>query len=167
MPKPSIITPEKVEQVSKLITAGNDIEVAAHAAGISKSTHYAWILRGKAEKERLSGSRNAKPKKSEELFVEYMDATEKALNEAEARLVLLIAKAAETKKDWRAAAWLLTHRTNSKDRWKEVSKTELSGENGEPIKTESTANLGEQDIIALANRLSAYNLPITNGEDTE
>ena len=164
MPKPSIITTEKIDQISKLISVGNDIEVAAQAGGISKSTHYSWIARGKAEKQRLSDSPKAKPKKSEELFMEYLDATEKALNDAEARLVLLIAKAAETKKDWRAAAWLLTHRENSKDRWKEVSKTELSGENGGPIKTETTAHLGEQDIIALANKLSAYNLPITEGE---
>ena len=71
------------------------IATAAAFAGIGQSTFYDWLKR--AEQEEEGGPHRA-----------FSDTIKKALAQAEIRLVLQIAKAAETQ--WYAAAWLLERR---------------------------------------------------------
>src|SRR4051812_3365849 len=102
MAKPSKLTPEVQENIVRLIRAGNTIELAAEAAGISQATFYAWMARGE------SGKRADAP------FVDFRDAVEQGRAEAEAVLVTRIAKAAANG-SWSAAAWLLER--SHPERW--------------------------------------------------
>jgi len=108
-----IINKEIVAKIVKAIRAGNYIETAAAYAGISKNTLYDWLRRGEREKQRLATNPRSKMRKSEAPFVEFSDAVERALAEAEVRDVTIIAKAAETQ--WQAAAWRLERKFP--DRW--------------------------------------------------
>jgi len=162
MPRKTILTPDKAKRIADLIAAGNDQETAAQAAGISKSTHYSWLSRGRLERERLEALENQEdqesteeiePEESERPFVEYLDAIEKALAEAEAGLVLHIRTAAKEPRTWQAAAWLLTHGP-ARQKWKDVNRTEISGPDGKPIQSETKSlALSEQEIIKLADEI--------------
>lgn len=89
--RPVKLTPELIQEICRVIRAGNYIETAAAYAGISKSTLYDWLRRGKRAK---SG-----------IYRQFSDAVQKALAESEIRDVMIIAKAAE--ENWQAAAWRL------------------------------------------------------------
>ena len=108
-----IINKEIVAKIVKAIRAGNYIETAAAYAGISKNTLYDWLRRGEREKQRLETNPRSRMRTSEVPFVEFSDAVERALAEAEVRDVTIIAKAAETQ--WQAAAWRLERKFP--DRW--------------------------------------------------
>ena len=101
------------EKIVQAIKAGNYIETAAAYAGINKSTLYDWLKRGEREKQRVEKNPRYRIRKSEKPYVEFSDAVEKALAEAEVRDVLLIGKAAE--EQWQAAAWRLERKFP--DRW--------------------------------------------------
>ena len=101
------------EKIIQAIKAGNYMETAAAYAGISKSTLYDWLKRGEREKQRVAKNPRYRIRKSEKIYVDFSDAVEKALAEAEVRDVLLISKAAE--EQWQAAAWRLERKFP--DRW--------------------------------------------------
>jgi transposase len=83
-----------------MLRAGNYINVACMAVGVSKATLYNWLGRDEPEYR---------------AFAERID---KARAEGEARHVALIAKAAAD--DWRASAWLLERQ--HPDRWGKPQK---------------------------------------------
>lgn len=99
MGRPSKITPELQAELIKWLNAGNYIETAAHLAGVSKQTVYAWLKKGQ--------------KQSRGQFRDFLDAVKKAEAGAEARLLLLVEKAAA--KNWQAAAWRLERK--HPERW--------------------------------------------------
>lgn len=98
----SKLTPEVTDQITRLIRVGNTVEIAAAAAGISRSTFFAWMDRGKK-----SGASNAP-------YREFREAVGQARAEAEAVLVGRVSKAAANG-SWSAAAWLLERR--APERW--------------------------------------------------
>lgn len=161
MARPTLLTPERTEKIVQLIAAGNFSETAALASGISKQTYYNWLARGRAERERLNDKPNLKPKAKEEPYLEFFDAIEKARAEAEARMVVLITKAAQEPKTWQAAAWWLERVAPQK--YGRVNRTELSGPEGAPIKSE-TKNIAmtEAEVIALADEILGINAPVIN-----
>lgn len=112
MARPIKLTPDVQQKIVEAIKMGNYIETAAAYAGISKNTLYDWMKRGAREKERITGT-NRKPKAGEAPFVQFSDAIEKAMADAEVRDVLIIANAA--KENWQAAAWRLERKYP--DRW--------------------------------------------------
>ena len=105
MARPTKLNTETQEKIVSAIRAGNYIETAAAYAGIHKSTLYDWLKRGEREKQRVAKNPRYRIKKDEQQFVEFSDAVEKALAEAEVRDVAIIGKAAE--EYWQAAAWRL------------------------------------------------------------
>lgn len=113
MGRPTKLDYKVQEKIIQAIKAGNYMETAAAYAGISKSTLYDWLKRGEREKQRVAKNPRYKIRKSEKIYVEFSDAVEKALAEAEVRDVLLIGKAAE--EQWQAAAWRLERKFP--DRW--------------------------------------------------
>jgi transposase len=115
MARPSKLSPELQEKVAGLIRAGNTVEIAAEASGISEATFYAWMARGER-----SGKADAP-------YRAFRDAVEQAKAGGEAMLVTRIAKAAADG-SWSAAAWLLERR--SPERWttnKTAPKTPPAG----------------------------------------
>jgi transposase len=107
MARPVKLTDEITERIAMLIRAGNTVEIAAAATGISQATFYAWMERG---------SRDGR---SDARFREFRDTVETARNDAEAILVTRIAKAASGG-SWSAAAWLLERRFP--ERWDKTAK---------------------------------------------
>jgi len=85
------LEPTVTQKIVDLVRAGNYLEVAAIAANVHRTTVHRWLRLGREQ-------RRGK-------YRRFLDAVEKALADAEARDVALIAKAAS--EDWRAAAWRL------------------------------------------------------------
>ena len=94
-------TPEVREKVLTAIRAGNYLEVAARYAGISESLLHSWLARGRKAR---SGP-----------FLEFLEAVQSAISQAEVAAVARIVTASQT--DWKAAAWLL-ERGPAHQRWR-------------------------------------------------
>jgi hypothetical protein len=127
--RPTIFTPELGDQIVKLVAAGNYMETAASAAGISKDTLFAWLKKG---------ARDRRANKDTPL-ARFSDSVKKADAQAEARDVLTIEAA--SKKNWQAAAWRLERKHG--DRWGRTTQSiEISGKHGGPIQTEGKVRVG-------------------------
>lgn len=113
MARPTKLNFDTHNKIITAIRAGNYIETAAAYAGVNKSTLYEWLKRGEREKQRVAKNPRYRIRKSEKPYVEFSNAVEKALAEAEIRDVAIIAKAAE--EQWQAAAWRLERKFP--DRW--------------------------------------------------
>jgi hypothetical protein len=98
MPKPkgrkSKFTAPVRERIIEALRAGTTYEIAAQYAGISRSTLYEWIKKGESFETGVYRS--------------FYDNIKKA--EAEGAVVHLGTIAQASKKDWKAAAWLLERR---------------------------------------------------------
>lgn len=114
------------QKIVTAIRAGNYIETAAAYAGINKTTLYDWLKRGAREQERFRKNPKARVRKREAPYVEFSNAVEKALAEAEIRDVAIIGKAAE--EQWQAAAWRLERKFPK--RWGRQVALEHSGKGG-------------------------------------
>lgn len=113
--RPSKLTPEVQAELVKWIKAGNYIETAARLVGVSKRSVFTWLEKGDGQKRGR--------------YAEFSRAVRGAMAEAEARLILLIDKSANT--DWKAAAWRLERQYP--DRWGRQTKHEVTGAGGGPI----------------------------------
>lgn len=127
MPRPSKITPDLQERVALLIRAGNTVETAAQAVGISRATFFVWMTRGD----------DARP---DSPYAQFRAAVEQARAEAEATLVTRIAKAAANG-SWPAAAWLLER--GSPERWAKVSERRLLDDDETPAGSDPFAEVDE------------------------
>lgn len=97
--RPSFLTPDRVDTIVKMLTAGNYLDAAAAMAGVDRSTVYQWLKKGANQQ---SG-----------VYHDFHARVEQAQAEAECRLVSQIAAAA--KNQWQAAAWHLERKFP--DRW--------------------------------------------------
>lgn len=134
MGRPSSLTPERTKRITELISGGNSLEVAAQASGITATTFFNWCARGRRERERLEQNPRLKPKKSEEIYVEFLEDVERARAEGEARLVLVVTKKAMN--DWRAAAWMLERKAPERwgKPWRPMDNSEAAKAAGEVVK---------------------------------
>jgi len=130
--RPTDLTPELQEKIVQAIKAGNYIETASAYAGINKTTLYDWLKRGSKE--------------TDGIYVEFSNAVEKALADAEVRDVAIIAKAADTY--WQASAWRLERKFPK--RWGRKDRLEHTGKDGEPIQT---TQVSQKDIKKMADEL--------------
>ena len=110
---------ELQEHIVKTLRAGNYIETAAAYAGVSKQSIYNWMHLGR------EALKDEKPTKEQLVYVNFLDAVERALAESEIRDVMTIAQAAELG-DWRAAAWRLERKCMQ--RWGPNMKVEHKGD---------------------------------------
>lgn len=134
MARPSKHSPEVERLIVSLLEAGNTVETAAGAAGISPETFYDWMRRGLRD-----GKRDAK-------FRAFRAAVEQARSMAEATLVTRISKAAANG-SWQAAAWLLERR--SPEQW--LKPTERGNARGNKLPDEPRdpfAELDTEDEVA-------------------
>lgn len=107
-PKIDSVTTSTIERAIK---AGNYIETAAAAAGVSRSTLYEWLRVGAREKALIE--KGETPSKEYAEYVSFSDIVKKAIGYSEVRDVAIIASASETQ--WQAAAWRLERRFH--ERW--------------------------------------------------
>jgi hypothetical protein len=139
----SLLTPERQERIVSLIASGNYIETACQASSISTPTYYVWQSRGKTERERLAINPDATPDPREAPYLAFVEATEKAFAEAEARNLAIIQRAA-VEGTWQAAAWIL-ERTRGK-RYVRTEKAEVSGPDGGAVRIDVSTEELERKI---------------------
>jgi transposase len=93
--------PERCESILELLRQGVPQQAAAHRSGITEKSFYRWLERGRNEEKGP--------------YHDFVLAVEAAHATAETALVLRIQT--HSRKDWRAAAFLLERRFP--DRWRE------------------------------------------------
>lgn len=91
MARPEKLTLELTEQIASLVRDGNSPSTSAVLCGISSSTFFNWMKRGRGQEPR---------------FLEFSESIERASSQAVIRCVAHIHRAA-VDGHWRAAAWLL------------------------------------------------------------
>jgi len=137
MSRATKLTPDVHTLVVQLLGAGNYIETAAAAAGVSSSTMRDWLRRGARAR---SG-----------IYRELHEAVNKATAEAEAKDVIRISKAASSG-EWRAAAWKLERRYP--ERFGQKLTVEAKGEAASQIlallKSEVSASAYAEIVAALS-----------------
>ena len=84
------LTPDTKEDIVNALRAGNSRRDSALYAGVSETTFYSWMSRGR---------------EGEPLYAEFLEAVEKAEAQSVVRNVAIIQRAAE--ETWQAAAWWL------------------------------------------------------------
>lgn len=142
--RPAKINENLIKTITQAVKVGNYLETASAFAGISRSTLYEWLRRGKREKQRLEKNDRARMKKEEALYVLLVDSLEQAQAEAEVRDVALIGEAA--KSQWQAAAWRLERKYPSK--WGRTKQRENEDEGSDTEdKLSKYINLLKKEII--------------------
>jgi len=113
--------PEVVKRLEDALVAGNYYEDAAIAAGVGVRTFERWRAEGPRAKKGTLAWR-------------FWRVIKKAEMTAAHRNIMVIQKASA--KSWQAAAWWLERKYPEKWGRKEFVRSELSGPNGGPVKTE-------------------------------
>ena len=113
MARPRVLEREPAvrERILSSLRAGNYLETAASAAGVSPRLVRQWLQRGGAAARRDEDGLPVARK--ERVYLEFWQSAEAARSEAEERDVAHIARFA--RRDWRAAAWRLERR--HAERW--------------------------------------------------
>lgn len=157
-PKP---TAELAEEITNRVCGGMSIIDAARLAGISPSVFYKWKAIGNAEsekretwdeldsKERSSTPKENRPNAKLDVYVEFVEAIERARlffkQEAVSHL-----RSASANGSVSASIFLL-ERGWPDEYGKQNTKVELSGPNGGPVRQEVTVS--DADLLKLANDL--------------
>lgn len=117
--RPPRLSNEIKETICQALRLGLTMEAGASLAGVSISTVYGWLRRGKAAK---AGG-----------FTGFVKAVEQALTQFEARNAAVVNRAAQDG-DYRAALALLERRRPKT--WARTERHEISGQEGQPIRYE-------------------------------
>ena len=112
MGRPSQLTPKLKKDFLDAIAAGSHYEPACAYVGISYRTFRDWMQRGQGEH---------KTRKSSEEYVQFAQAVQAA--EAKGEISAIAAIRGATKKEWRAAAWMLERRHS--DRWASTQRLQV------------------------------------------
>ena len=147
-----IDNPDLVETVVNFIKAGNYLNTACEAAGISHQTYYNWKARAE---EGLASGRTDK-------YVEFFERIKKAEKEAEAFLVANIKNAAVKKNVWQAAAFLLERKYP--ERWGRKDRQEVTGNIGIDLTGLSDEQLKER-LLEMQTRIGKLIPAPTDNED--
>ncbi len=108
------LTPDTKEDIVKALKAGNSRRDSALYAGIAESTFYGWMERGRA---------------GEPLYMEFLEAVEKAEAQSVVRNVAIIQRAAE--ETWQAAAWWLERKRP--DDWGRRQRMDIGTDKDQPM----------------------------------
>lgn len=139
MPRPSKLNPETQQRIVNALEAGNYFDAACEYAGITATTGYRWMARGKAELERRDNPRVQEDTQiwlEEQPYCEFCEAITRASANVEIRTMALIHRAGtgdESKGiqgDWRALTWFMEHRYP--DKWGRT-RVENTGKDGGAI----------------------------------
>jgi transposase len=143
MGRPTKLNEQTHEAIVTAVRAGNYVETAAAAAGITATTFYRWMERGEADIENDAQSP----------FRDFREAVEKAKAESEKIDLDLIAKAAG-EGNWQAAAWRLERRF--KDKWGRNDK----------MKIEHAGSIGRDVEVLTDEQLDQLEAKLTGPPET-
>jgi hypothetical protein len=145
----TLLTPERQEVILDALKTGCYVETACLYAGVATPTVYHWFDRGRRERERLALSEHGTPLATEVIYLDFLEAVEKARAEAELRAVAQIQKAASLG-TWQASAWYLER--SSPKRWGRKDYSEITGEDGGAIRIEVSTDELERKIMEIASK---------------
>ena len=139
--RPRLLDEDKLERITSALRNGAYIEHAAQAAGIGVSTYHSWMDRGRTERDRRRAGLN--PDENEDIFVEFLEAVERAQSEAAVDLLGEIANHARNG-TWQAAAWILERKFPRQ--WGRMDRTEHTGPEGGPVKLDVSTEALERKV---------------------
>jgi hypothetical protein len=139
--RPSLFTEDRREAFLTATRLGTSRDLAASAAGWSRSAAFAYLERGRAARDltRIPARDRS--------FVEFVDAVEKAEATMVQAALAQIVRAAQMPQHWTAAAWLLERRFPETYGRRSV---EVTGKDGGPIPVEVTAS----ELLAQLRRVA-------------
>lgn len=121
--RPTGCTDAVIEALCACLRGGGSIAASCDMAGISEAAYRGWRKRGQA---------------GEQPFARFLAETTRALAEAEMTYIASVHAAATgaggTERDWRAAAFWLTHGPQRARYRKAPSEVELGGPDGGPVR---------------------------------
>jgi hypothetical protein len=132
------LTPEFIEEASKLIAGGNTVVTVAAYMGINEDTWYTWIARGEKEKTGI--------------FSEFSEAIKKSKPVAKIAMLSVVTNAARDG-NWQAAAWYLERTDPDNYGRRDRIKQEITGKNGGPVqivKAPDLSKLTDEELAAYA-----------------
>ncbi len=156
--RPSKLTPEVQDRICQLLKAGNTFRTACEVAGIGESTGREWRARGEERHAARAGDDD---------YASFAAAVQRAEEEAVARNVALIQKAA-TNGTWTAAAWWLERKFPAE--WGKVDRHEHTGRGGGPIQVQAAIDTEKikARIVELARELGYAQPPgLASGDEIE
>lgn len=92
MARNTLLTPELHKAIVDSLTLGCPVIDACQHVGIAERTYYEWRTRGQAESERLD-SPNARPRKDEQPYLQFLQDTTRAQAEARRAAVASVRQA--------------------------------------------------------------------------
>jgi len=143
----SKLTPKVSDAICDAVRAGNYADAAASAGGVSKSTMYGWLSRGKDEQAWIDEGHP--PRKAESVYLDFLDAFTRAEDAAEREAVGIWRD--QMPNDWRAAKEFLARRHS--ERWGDRQRMELTGKDGGPVKQEVSTSLSREQARDILREL--------------
>ncbi len=155
------LTDDLIAKAVKHLKAGNYVGVVIQYLGIDNTTYYFWLQRAREELE----MREKHPDLADpacDIYIRFAKETREAEAEAELRNITLIQQAAQD--TWQAAAWYLERKHGV--RWALKKQVELTGKDGEPIRTESKVDIPQLDDKRVKQAFEVlYNIQETDDDD--
>jgi len=155
--RPTKLTPQTAERILEAMRVGNYFHVCCEYAGVSRTTGWSWMQRGR-DAIAMAEEHDIDVPESERPYVEFLNDVTAARAHAEVRLVTAVASAALQDKEWRAAIEIL--KRGFRENWREDTVVQHTG-SVDVRADESLAHLEEVARIMLE---STPNGATTNGD---
>jgi hypothetical protein len=122
------LTPEFIEEASKLIAGGNTVKDVAAYMGVGESAWYDWLSIGEQRKGTL--------------YSEFAESIKKSKPVAKIAMLSIVTNAARDG-NWQAACWYLERTDPDNYGRRDRIKQEITGKDGGPIQVAKAPNLSK------------------------
>jgi len=140
----TLLNADRLNAITTMLRAGAYIDDSCKSVGISTTSFFNWIARGKVQRERQAAGLQTQ---SDEIpFLEFLEAIEIADAEGIIGHVMNIDNAAKNGA-WQASAWILERKQPKK--WGRSDRTEISGPEGGAIQI----NVSTEELERKVNRI--------------
>ncbi len=186
--RPTDLTPEVIEDVVKVVSAGVPWAYTAATAKVSTRTIYGWMERGEREVNRLLDEPDVEPDENEALFAELFVRVEQAAQLAVQRSIMYIQSSARggyvtetstrknrdgsvettekrTSPDWRAAHQYLKY-ADRRRFGDQPQQLEVTGAGGGPIAVEGLGGLAAR-LAAVRELENVVDAEEIEGDDND
>jgi len=140
----TLLNADRLNAITTMLRAGAYIDDSCKSVGISTTSFFNWIARGKVQRERQAAGLQTQP--DEIPFLEFLEAIEIADAEGIIGHVMNIDNAAKNGA-WQASAWILERKQPKK--WGRSDRTEISGPEGGAIQI----NVSTEELERKVNRI--------------
>lgn len=147
MARPIDLKPETTEGIANLIRVGNVPLRSAMAKGVSRSTWYSWLARGRAAAARRKDDLDIPD--AEQPFLELLDAVERAESESQVIAVSHLIKAMPSTP---TAVLAFLERRFPRE-WSRTERHELTGADGGSVQVEDFRGRLAERADRIASRL--------------